>query len=202
MLTIVRVNYIFIQPAPEVQIGVGIFYVCVVFSAAAILLIRVAWKVFTIYLRCWCRFYEEQQSIVNFGTWTMNQNALWQLKSLQIKTKPLPGKMATVRKRGQKNHEVVTYSAFVTKSRFSLTSSCISSIKFFCHVHQHVRHLSCKLHVNWVKPIFWSLVYIWYDFAKLKSKYCRLKCHFILYYTSDHWLTILSYATHIEIVFY
>ena len=46
-----------------------------------------AWKMFTLYWRCWCRFYEEKQFVVNFGTWMMNQNALWQLKSPQTKTR-------------------------------------------------------------------------------------------------------------------
>ena len=46
-----------------------------------------AWKMFTLYQRCWCRFYEEKQFVVHFGTWTMNQNALWQLKSPQTKTR-------------------------------------------------------------------------------------------------------------------
>ena len=74
--------------------------VCVVvFSAAAIFLASVHGKCFTIYWRCWCRFYEEQ-SIVNFGTRTINQSALWQLKSLQtkklVKPKPLANKMAAV----------------------------------------------------------------------------------------------------------
>ena len=44
-----------------------------------------AWKMFTSHWRCWCRFYEEKRFVVNFGTWTMNQNALWQLKSPQTK---------------------------------------------------------------------------------------------------------------------
>ena len=44
-------------------------------------------KCFTIYWRCWCCFYEGKQFVVNFGTWTMNQNALWQLKSPQTKTR-------------------------------------------------------------------------------------------------------------------
>ena len=46
-----------------------------------------AWKVFTLYWRCWCRFCEEKQFVVHFGTWTMNQNALWQFKSPQTKTR-------------------------------------------------------------------------------------------------------------------
>ena len=61
-----------------------------------------AWKMFTLYWRYWCRFYEEKQFVVNFGTWTMNQNALWQLKSPQTKPKPLASKMAAVKKVGQK----------------------------------------------------------------------------------------------------
>ena len=48
---------------------------------------KLAWKMFTLYWRCWCRFYEEKQFVVNFGTWTMNQNVLWQLKSPQTKTR-------------------------------------------------------------------------------------------------------------------
>ena len=46
-----------------------------------------AWEVFTLYWRCWCRFYEEKQFVVNFGTWTINQNALWQIKSPQTKSR-------------------------------------------------------------------------------------------------------------------
>ena len=69
-----------------------------------------AWKIFTLYWRCWCRFYEEKQFVVNFGTWMLNQNALWQLKSPQTKTrrtaKPLASKMAAVKKVGQENGEV------------------------------------------------------------------------------------------------
>ena len=48
---------------------------------------KLAWKMFTLYWRCWCRFYEEKQFVVHFGTWTMNQNVLWQLKYLQTKTR-------------------------------------------------------------------------------------------------------------------
>ena len=68
--------------------SVGAFDVCVVvFLATAIFLASVHGKCFTIYCRCWCHFYEVQQSIVNFGTWTINQSALWQLKKTRkIKT--------------------------------------------------------------------------------------------------------------------
>ena len=48
--------------------------------------------------------------VVNFGTWTMNPNALWQLKSPDKrklrKPKPLASRMAAVKKVGQKNGEV------------------------------------------------------------------------------------------------
>ena len=57
---------------------------------------------FTICWRCWCRFYKDQQSIVNFARWTMNQSALWQLKfpeTRKTKTaKPLASKMAAIKK--------------------------------------------------------------------------------------------------------
>ena len=68
--------------------SVGAFDVCVVvFLATAIFLASVHGKCFTIYCRCWCHFYEVQQSIVNFGTWTINQSDLWQLKKTRkIKT--------------------------------------------------------------------------------------------------------------------
>ena len=46
---------------------------------------KLAWKMFTLYWRCCRRFHEEKQFVVNFETWTMNQNALWQLKSPQKK---------------------------------------------------------------------------------------------------------------------
>ena len=41
----------------------------------------------SLYWICWCRFYEEKQFVIHFGTWTMNQNALSQLKSPQTKTR-------------------------------------------------------------------------------------------------------------------
>ena len=44
-------------------------------------------KMFTLYWRCCCRFYEEKQSIVNFGTWTNSKQKL-------VKPKPLSSKLA------------------------------------------------------------------------------------------------------------
>ena len=82
---------------------------------------------FALYWRCWCRFYEEKQFVVNIGTWTMNQNALWQLKSPQTKnrkTKTACCKMVAMKKVGQKNGEVgllVEYLFCVSVNRGSPT---------------------------------------------------------------------------------
>ena len=60
-----------IDTQPEVRLRVGAFDVGVlVFSAAVIFLASVHGKCLL------CRFYEEKQFVVNFGTWTMNQDAL------------------------------------------------------------------------------------------------------------------------------
>ena len=73
---------------PEVRLCVGVFDVGVlVFSAAAIFLASVHGKCLRYIEDVDVIFYEEKQSVVHFGTWTMNRNALWQLKSPQTKTR-------------------------------------------------------------------------------------------------------------------
>ena len=59
-------------------------------------------------------FYEEKQFVVNFGTWTINQCFVTAHihkqklhKQKLVKPKPLAGKLAVVKKLGQKNGEVI-----------------------------------------------------------------------------------------------
>ena len=72
-----------IDTQPEVQLRVGAFW-CLrprIFGRRHLPIASVHGKCFTIYWRCWCCFYEGKQFVVNIETWTMNQDALWQLKS-------------------------------------------------------------------------------------------------------------------------